>query len=189
MDDIYTFVYRGVLADTNLDRVGRQRRRNLTTAEALMLRESLAFEMLDRDRLAIAQQMAIVYTAVHAFENTVREFVMGAMAEEFGESWWSEVSEKIRKRVKTRMEEDAKFRYHGSRGATEIMYCDFGDLSSIIVTNWTVFEDVLANLEWAKAVLATLERARNIVMHGGVLAREDIERVGMNIRDWIRQAG
>lgn len=30
---------------------------------------------------------------------------------------------------------------------------------------------------------------RNIVMHGGVLAKEDIERVGMNIRDWIRQTG
>ena len=76
--------------------------------------------------------MAIVYSAVHAFENTVREFVLGAMAEEFGEKWWSEVPEKIRKRVKTRMEEDAKFRYHGSRGTSEMMYCDFGDLSSII---------------------------------------------------------
>lgn len=74
-------------------------------------------------------------------------------------------------------------------GGAEIEYCDFGDLSSIIVTNWTVFEDVLADMEWAKATLSVLERSRNIVMHGGVLARQDIERIGINIRDWIRQAG
>ena len=91
--------------------------------------------------------------------------------------------------VKTRMEEDAKFRWHSSRGGTEITYCDFGDLSAIIVTNWPVFEPVIANMEWAKAVLNTLEKSRNIVMHGGVLAKEDIERIGMNVRDWVRQTG
>jgi len=48
---------------------------------------------------------------------------------------------------------------------------------------------IRANLEWAKAVLNTLEKSRNIVMHGGVLAKEDIERIGMNVRDWVRQTG
>lgn len=87
------------------------------------------------------------------------------------------------------MEEDAKFRWHGARGTSEINYCDFGDLSSIIVTNWEVFEDLLGNMEWAKAALNALEKSRNIVMHGGSVANEDVERIGVNIRDWIRQAG
>lgn len=77
----------------------------------------------------------------------------------------------------------------GRAGRASSNYCDFGDLSSIIVTNWTAFEDLLANMEWAKAVLSTLEKSRNTTMHGGVLAEEDVERIGMNIRDWIRQAG
>ena len=73
---------------------------------------------------------------------------------------------------------------------SEINYCDFGDLSSIIVTNWAGFENVLANMEWVKAVLSTLEKLRNITMHGGNhLAKEDVERIGMNIRDWTRQTG
>ena len=84
---------------------------------------------------------------------------------------------------------DAKSRWHGARGVREINYCDFGDLSSIIATNWAVFEDVLENMEWAKATLNSLGKSRNIVMHGGALAKEDIERIGMNIRDWIRQTG
>ncbi len=111
------------------------------------------------------------------------------MAEKHGETWWERVPERIRKSAKSRMDEDSKFRWHGARGATEINYCDFGDLSSIIVTNWDVFEDLLGNMEWAKAALNALEKSRNIVMHGGSVANEDIERIGMNIRDWIRQAG
>jgi hypothetical protein len=145
--------------------------------------------MLDPDRLADAQRMSIIYAAIHAFENTVRQLVLRAMAEAHGEDWWSKVSTNIQSRVKSRMEEDAKFRFHTPRGATEMMYCDFGDLSSIIVSHWVVFEAVLVNQGFAKATLDHLERARNIVMHGGMLAQEDIERVGMNIRDWIRQAG
>jgi hypothetical protein len=59
----------------------------------------------------------------------------------------------------------------------------------IIVVNWEVFEDLLGTMEWAKATLNSLEKSRNIIMHRGSVAKEDVERIGMNIRDWIRQAG
>jgi hypothetical protein len=111
------------------------------------------------------------------------------MMEVHHETWWTQVPDKIQRKVKTRMEEDAKFKWHGTRGSSEIIYCDFGDLSSIIVTQWAVFEDILTDMEWTKAILNTLEMSRNIIMHGGMLAKEDVERIGMNIRDWIRQAG
>jgi hypothetical protein len=189
MNDIYAFVYRGILTDAALDKVGRKRRKHFGPVDADKLRTALSYDMLEAERLSNAQRMGIVYVAIHAFENTVRQLVVKAMGEQHGETWWSKVPERIRKVVTTRMDEDAKFRWHGSRSSTEINYCDFGDLSSIIVTNWPVFEAVVSNLEWSKGVLANLEKSRNIVMHGGVLAREDIERVGMNIRDWIRQTG
>ena len=189
MDTLYNFVYRGILTDESLDKVGRLRKKHFGAEDAVRLRTALSYDMLDPSQLADAQQMAIVYTALHTFENTVRHFVQRAMAEQYKEDWWSKVPERIRKKVTTRMDEDAKFRYHVSRGGSEIMYCDFGDLSSIMATNWTAFEAVLVNMEWAKILLSTLEKSRNIVMHGGVLAKEDIERIGMNIRDWIRQVG
>jgi len=62
----------------------------------------------------------------------VRRFVQKGLSEAFEADWWSHVSEKIRNKVATRMEEDAQFRWHGRRGSSEIMYCDFGDLSSMI---------------------------------------------------------
>ena len=133
--------------------------------------------------------MAVIYTAIHAFENSIRHFVSVAMAETYDANWWQEVPERIRKKAATRMENDSRFRWHGSRGGSDIEYCDFGDLSRIIETNWEVFQDVLEDLGWAKSTLSVLERSRNSVMHGGVLAAQDIERIGMNIRDWLRQAG
>jgi hypothetical protein len=189
MDNLYSFVYRGILAEESLDKVGRQRRKHFGPADAANLQNALSFDLLDQDNLAAAQFMSTVYVAIHAFENTVRALVSKAMAEQHKEAWWDKVPDRIKKTVKSRMEEDAKFRWHSTRGTSEITYCDFGDLSSIITTNWEVFENLLTNLEWAKAVLGSLEKSRNIVMHGGVLAKTDIERIGMNIRDWIRQAG
>lgn len=189
MDDLYSFVYRAVLTEEALDKEGRLRHKHFGSEDAQEMQKSLCYDLLDADRLSEAQRMSTVYSAVHAFENMVRALVAKAMAEHHGGEWWQKVPERIRKTVKTRMEEDAKFRWHGARGTSEINYCDFSDLSSIIVTNWGAFEDVLANPEWAKAVLSALGKSRNIIMHGGVLSKEDVERVGMNIRDWTRQAG
>jgi len=187
--DLYSFVYRGVLTEEALDRTARQRRHHFGADQARELQRSLSFDFLDPELLAEGQRMSVVYAAIHAFENAVRTMVVKAMAEKHGATWWDHVPERIRKTSKMRMEEDAKFRWHGTRGTSEVNYCDFGDLSSIIATNWEVFEDLLGSMEWAKATLTSLEKSRNIVMHGGSVAKEDVERIGMNIRDWIRQAG
>lgn len=187
--DLYSFVYKGVLSEEALDRTARRRRSHFGAEQATGLQKSLSFDLLDPQLLSEAKRMSLVYAAIHAFENAVRATVVSAMQEKFGATWWERVPERIQKTSKSRMEEDSKFRWHGARGTSEVNYCDFGDLSSIIVTNWTVFEDLLGNMEWAKATLNSLEKSRNIVMHGGSVAKEDIERIGMNIRDWIRQAG
>jgi hypothetical protein len=189
MQELYSFIYRGVLTEESLDKAGRRSRSILTDVQAEAIEKAMSFDLMDEERLINARRMAIVYTGIHAFENTIRIFVGTAMAEAYEEEWWDKVPNKIQSKVKTRMEEEAKFRWHGARGGTEIEYCDFGDLSSIIVTNWDIFEDVLVEMDWVKATLSILERSRNIVMHGGVLGRQDVERIGNNIRDWIRQAG
>jgi hypothetical protein len=188
-DQLYSFVYKGILTDESLDGSGRKSKSHFGTEDSLRLERSLSYDFLDNDRLSTAKRMSYVYAAIHAFENMVRSLVTKAMIEAFPNDWWSKVPERIQKMANSRMEEDAKFRWHGARGTEPINYCDFGDLSSIIVTNWPVFEDVVGNMEWAKGVLNTLEKSRNIIMHSGTLANEDIERIGMNIRDWIRQTG
>jgi hypothetical protein len=189
VDTLYPFVYRAILTEESLDKAGRNQRRTFGIADETVINDKLASDMLDEEAIAKARRMSLVYTVIHAFENTVRDFVKSVMAEEYEEAWWEKVSGKVQKKVQTRMDEEAKFRWHGSRGGSEIEYCDFGDLSSIIVTHWSIFEPVLVDMEWAKSLLSVLERSRNIIMHGGSLGLQDIERIGGNIRDWVRQAG
>ncbi len=189
MYSLYSFVYRGLLTEESLDKAGRKERAHFGAADALVINSKLALDMLDEEAIKKARRMSLVYTAIHSFENMVRTFVMTAMFEKYKEEWWNKVSSKIQTKVKKRMEEEAKLRWHGARGGSEVEYCDFGDLSSIIVTNWPIFEPILVDMEWAKALLAILERSRNVVMHGGELGLQDIERIGGNIRDWVRQAG
>jgi hypothetical protein len=51
--------------------------------------------------------MAVVYTVIAAFENTVREFVSRVLLDGHGEAWWETcVSEKVRKRAETRREDE-----------------------------------------------------------------------------------
>ena len=189
VEELYPFVYRALLTEESLDKAGRKTKATLDSAEKALITEKLAYGMLDDEALVAAQRMALVYSAIHAFENMVREFVKATLIEVHHENWWSKVPDRIQKRVTTRMADDTKFKWHGTRGGSEIEYCDFGDLSSIIVVNWSDFELSLSDMEWAKSLLGILERSRNIVMHGGVLANQDIERIGGNIRDWVRQVG
>lgn len=186
---LYPFVYRGILTQASLDKAGRKTRLSANSIETDLILGKLSYEMLDDECLVKAKRMSLVYTAIHAFENMVRDFVKSAMVERHKESWWEKVPQRIQKRVATRIDDDAKFKWHGARGGAEIDYCDFGDLSSIIVVNWETFEVSLNDVEWAKSVLGVLERSRNIVMHGGSLSIQDMERVGGNMRDWVRQVG
>lgn len=186
---LYPFIYRGLLTEESLDKAGRQTKSSLGGSEAELICQKLSYDMLDEECLTAARRMALVYSAIHAFENMVRGLVKLGMLEKHKEQWWEKVPDKIKKRVATRVGEDAKFKWHGTRGGSDLDYCDFGDLSSIIVVNWDVFELTLNDMEWAKSLLGVLERSRNIVMHGGTLSIQDMERVGGNIRDWVRQVG
>ena len=120
MNSLYTFVYRGVLTDESLDKAGRKSRARMGSPDLERIRSALAFELLDPDLITIANEMATIYTAVHAFENSVRLFVSAGMVEKFNEEWWNKIPERIRKKVGNRMREETKFRWHGSRGPTEI---------------------------------------------------------------------
>ncbi len=134
--------------------------------------------------------MSVVYTAVNAFENSIRQLVASELSETVGENWWETcVSEKIRERAKTRMEEEKSVRWHAQRGKDPINYTMLGDLMSIIRNNWDKFEPYLHSAEWASGIFDVLERSRNVIMHSGTLEQADVERVGMNIRDWIKQVG
>lgn len=185
---IYDFVYRAALAEEALDREGRPR-----TALPFLdedVAEKVSLSLLDDHFVAQARRMATVYTAIAAFEQTVRDLVQRVMLEEAGADWWdTKVSSGIRAKAKKRQEDEAKHRFHTQRGDDPISFIDFGDLLNVMRANEAAFEPFWPSPEWARGIFDAVERSRNVIMHSGLLDLEDIERVGMNIRDWVRQVG
>ena len=189
-DKLYAFVMRGELTKSALEHTDIESRYSSSEALSHEYIESLSLDLLDEGLVDSAKVMATVYTAIAAFENTVRRFVVKVLIENKRETWWEDcVSDKIRKKAEDRKNDDERIRWHTPRGDSMINYADFGDLASIMGQNFDLFEDYIISIDWARQIMQTLERSRNVIMHSGELGRKDIERIGTNIRDWISQVG
>jgi Swt1-like HEPN len=186
---LYDFVFRGLLAEESLDGHGRQNKRLLNISDAEVAKK-LALDVLDDVHVTNSQTMAIVYTAIAAFENSVRAVVIKTLVDKFKEEWWEKgVSNGVRERAQKRMEDEQSAKWHSQRGQDPVNYTTFGDLKNMMQNNWEAFEDQIGNLAWASGIFDVIERSRNVIMHSGMLEREDIERLGVNIRDWVKQVG
>jgi hypothetical protein len=187
-DDIYAFVYRGQLAKAAIRRITKAPSADKEGVAAVTHR--LPFELLEARLVTRAREMAVVYAAISAFENAVRYFIEKRLLEEVGANWWEQcVPDKRRERAETRRDQEDKIRWHAKRGVSLLEYTEIEDLKSIIVTKQDVFMPIVQSVDWVKNILDTVERSRNIIMHSGYLEPEDIERLGMAMRDWLAQIG
>ena len=187
--NVYEFTFRGFLAEEALDAAGRVHP-HVSGALDQDIAKRVAVDLLDEGDVAVARRMAVVYMGIAAFERSVRKLITTILTEKVGDAWWDQcVSSNIKKKVESRQKDEERVKWHTPRGGLPITYTDLGDLGNIIRNAWPHFEPHIPSIEWASSVLDTIERSRNVIMHSGDLDRIDIERVGMNIRDWIRQVG
>jgi hypothetical protein len=50
-------------------------------------------------------------------------------------------------------------------------------------------KELIPSVERAREVFRSLECSPNVIMHSGQLKLADVERVAMNIRDWVQPVG
>lgn len=188
-NQIYDFVFKGLLAEESLDRAGRKHRATIDLDDN-EIGEILSIAVLPSDLIQDAKKMAVVYTAIAAFENMVRELISGVLIETKGEGWWENcVSQNIRNRAEKRREDERKTKWHTQRGGDPIDYTTMADLVNIIRNNLIQFEPYIQSVDWVANIFDAIERSRNVIMHSGVLEKGDIERLGIFIRDWVKQVG
>jgi hypothetical protein len=189
MMDFYSFVYRGVLADEAV-RQALPARLTESKEPEVEIQRRLPLEILDDSLVAAARKMAWVYTAIAAFENSVRSFLEERLLEKVGAGWWeSAVSSQIKADAEKRKKDEDQIRWHGSRGSSPLAYVQLEELAVIVQNNHAHFRDLIPTVEWAREIFRSLTRSRNVIMHSGQLTLADVERVAMNIRDWVRQIG
>lgn len=137
-----------------------------------------------------AIKMSSVYMAFFAFENSVRDLLTERLTDRVGVDWWNKaVSAKIKKKVEDRRKKDEKNKWHSPRAIENIAYTDFGDMASIVIENWSHFEDLFPTQDWIKTRLDDLEQSRNTIAHNNVLSERDVQRIRMYLQDWISQVG
>lgn len=188
--DAYSFVMRGLLTEQALDGSGRKHKSLIANISDAELIDRLGITLMDDAVVERAKKMSLVYVAICSFENTVREFIVKKMLEEKGADWWEKhVKADVRNRAEARQESENSTKWLSPRGEAIINYTDFGDLISIINKNLALFEPHIGTIDWAQSIITPLEKMRHIIMHGGELDTKDVERVGINIRDWMNQVG
>lgn len=186
------FIYKAQILQESLSSLaGRQGSAGQLTPERVAKKVSLDY--LDKDLVADAQKMAGVYVAIASFENMLRSILSDVLLEERGEAWWASdsISNEIRKKAERKQEDEGHNRWHTPRGLNPVFFTELKDLVSIICNpnNWPYFENLFGDPDWVRHSVKSLERSRNVIMHSGQLTIEDIERVGLVIRDWVRQVG
>jgi hypothetical protein len=130
------------------------------------------------------------YMAFFCLENAMRELVQERLQEKVGSEWWATAAPNpVKREVDKRRLKEGINRWHIDRGAHEIYYTNFGDLKSIMVSNWTHFEDLFPDQNWIISRLDELEASRNIIAHSNVLDDREMVRLKLYLQDWTRQVG
>jgi len=185
--DIYSFIYRGVLAQTSAAEY--QSTLNHLPSEIREVEDRLPLALMDEEIVLQARKMAVIYTAIAAFENSARQFIKKRLIEEKQDKWEDSIPNERRKKAEKRRDEENKIRWHARRGDSILEYTEIEDLSAIITTNQDIFVPIVISVDWSKNIFNTVARSRNIIMHSGTLESEDIERLSMAVRDWLNQIG
>ena len=76
-DSLYSFVFRGLLTEEALDKAGRKRRSMFSDVWESETAQRLGISLLDEELVKKSRKMAVVYTAICAFENSVRKLSQG----------------------------------------------------------------------------------------------------------------
>lgn len=190
MRDLYSSTMRGILAEESLDKAGRLKFHPEANYFSADISKKLHIDEIDEVYIQQSKNMLTVFVAITAFENVTREFIYNILYEKHADLWFENgVQNNIKTKAESRKSTEQKVRYHNNRGDDMMSYVDFADLPKIITSqdNWLLFEPYVSNMDWVKNIFSQLELSRNVIMHSGQIDDFDIARVGMNIRDWLRQ--
>lgn len=184
------FVFTGLLAKhavRDMQAVGLLHRPDTTGDQR---KEGDLFAPIQETIRGNSLQMQYAYRVLFVLENTVRELITSRLLELDGANWFDQrAAAPMKTKAKERKESEAKNQWHTGRNRDPIYYLDFGDLARLICNHWSVFEDLLPSQAWVQSRLDEAERSRNVIAHTNVLSSEEVSRLEMYLRDWIKQIG
>lgn len=156
-------------------------------AEERLLSEALApFPVVTRNN---ALEMARLYAVLHCFENEVRALIRETLEEKEGPGWLNNLPSATKKFADGRQRSAFADTWLEGEKSDLLGFVDFGQLASIMIEKWALFEAIVPSQHWLKQRMDELEKARNFVAHNRMLLPTEFQRVYMYIADWNRAIG
>lgn len=183
------FVFEGMLVKDALRRLSETGLNVDVVSEKTIVERA---EQMDFPQRIITEagRMASMFVIFFCVENSARELITQRLTERYGPGWWDEkVPQKVREHVAKLKATEQIHRYHTPRSSEQIGYTTFGQLEQIIIACWEDFSDLFPNQAWISSRFKDMEMSRNIIMHTGILAEFEVERLEVIARDWVRQSG
>ncbi|HEY8886484.1 MAG TPA: Swt1 family HEPN domain-containing protein [Candidatus Microsaccharimonas sp.] len=188
--DLRNWLFKGLSVESRLDELEVEGVSVRAATDPGALQRIMPLENFSSTIRKAAMRSLPAYMAFFCLENAIRELVTDRMLELHGNKWWEEkVSTSTKRKVETRRAKEGDNRWHVQRGASEIFYTDFGDLSTIIQSNWADFEDLFPDMQWVASRLSDLESSRNVIAHMNTLDDREIDRITLYLEDWTKQLG
>lgn len=188
--DVKSFVFSGLLAThaaKDMESAGVLRSRAVSASER---KEQDLLSSVEESIRAGANAMQRAYRILFVLENLVRTLIDERLKDKYGVNWFdAKAPAPMKRKLEDRKSIEEKNQWHAGRNKEPLYYMDFGDLAKLIVNHWTEFEDLLPTQSWVQSRLDEAERSRNVIAHTNILSSEEISRLEMYLRDWIKQIG
>lgn len=190
-DDEYAQVKEAVGSGLRVIREDKKAKNTLPVKpRVIRFKDSFEFECPNLPPSVIndAKRMSDVYPYFYVFENSVRYFIMTTLEDEYGKDWWvKRVNNTINRASMKRRDDEKEIPWHGKRGKHLIFYTDIKDLLTIIRNDEKLFRPKLpeGRVDWLTNLIWLIRKSRNIIAHNNPLNQRDINRVKINLQDWL----
>ena len=188
--ELRDFLFRGLMFEAeaaSFQTAGIQVGADTRQAEERLLSEALSpFNVASRNN---ALEMARLYAVLHCFENEVRTLIRETLEEKEGPDWIDKLPKKVKEFADSRQKTAFEDSWLEGEKSDLLGFVDFGQLSSIIVEKWALFEDIVPSQHWLKQRMDELEKVRNFIAHNRMLLPSEFQRLYLYIADWNKAIG
>ena len=137
-----------------------------------------------------AAEMSRHYELFYCLENAIRKLITETLHESSGTNWWKsgKIPDNIIREVEGRIQKEVDSGIT-RRSDDEIDYTTFGELSSIITSNWDLFEMIFSSRKAVERVMSSLNLLRGPIAHCCPLSEDEVDRLNLTMKDWVRIIG
>ncbi len=173
------------LVERDLDKVEEQLRIDLQRGENDTKDEEY-YPQLDLALRTEAAQMGEHYELFYCLEKSIRKLVSETLEAQHGEKWWDKcVPDPVRTNVNNNIQKELDSGMT-LRSDEDIDYATFGELGEIVRSNWDSFDAIFSSQKAFTKIMTSLNMLRSPIAHCSPLAEDEVVRLQLTVKDWVR---